>query len=143
MDRQLRKAGYQVHVANHGGEALDHIRRSTYCQRNGVPLDVVLMDIEMPVSPVFLSLSLSLNWSDVWSGRMLTGIQVMGGLECTRRIRNMPAVRRRLAIVAITANARSEQQTEALNAGVDAVVTKPFQMGELLGVVDSEWSTKE
>lgn len=55
----------------------------------------------------------------------------------------MPAVRRRLAIVAITANARSEQQTEALNAGVDAVVTKPFQMGELLGVVDSEWSTKE
>lgn len=74
---------------------------------------------------------------------MLTGIQVMGGLECTRRIRNMPAVRRRLAIVAITANARSEQQTEALNAGVDAVVTKPFQMGELLGVVDSEWSTKE
>lgn len=141
MDRQLRKAGYQVHVANHGGEALDHIRRSTYCQRDGVPLDVVLMDIEMPVSPAFLSLSLS--WSDVWSGRMLTGIQVMGGLECTRRIRNMPAVRSRLAIVAITANARSEQQTEALNAGVDAVVTKPFQMGELLGVVDSEWSTKE
>ena len=112
MDRQLRKAGYQVHLANHGVEALEHIRRSTYCRLDGVPLDIVFMDIEMPV---------------------------MGGLECTRRIRNMDSKRGRLPIIAITANARGEQQTQALDAGVDAVVTKPFQMGELLGVVERLW----
>jgi CheY-like chemotaxis protein len=46
---------------------------------------------------------------------------------------------RRLPIIAITANARGEQQTQALDAGVDAVVTKPFQIGELLGVVKRLW----
>ncbi|GIZ47723.1 hypothetical protein CKM354_001080800 [Cercospora kikuchii] len=115
MERQLRKAGYQVHVSNHGGEALEHIRRSRYCRNDGVELDVVLMDIEMPV---------------------------MGGLDCTKRIRSMELrgeIARHMPIVAITANARGEQQTQALDAGMDAVVTKPFQMGDLLSVVDKIW----
>ncbi|KAF2211923.1 hypothetical protein CERZMDRAFT_42268 [Cercospora zeae-maydis SCOH1-5] len=115
MDRQLRRAGYHVHLSNHGGEALDHIRRSKYCRNDGVALDVVLMDIEMPV---------------------------MGGLDCTKRIRNMESrgeIARHMPIVAITANARVEQQTEALDAGMDAVVTKPFQMADLLSVVEKIW----
>ncbi|KAI5361122.1 Putative PAS domain, signal transduction response regulator, receiver domain, CheY-like superfamily [Septoria linicola] len=117
MDGQLRKAGYQVHLANHGGEALEHIRRSQFCRSEGIALDVVLMDIEMPV---------------------------MGGLECTQKMRSMESrgemMGRHLPIVAITAGAGGEQQTQALDAGMDAVVTKPFQMSELLGVVRRLWN---
>lgn len=45
MRKQLLRAGLSVEVANHGQEALDYIYKA-----ERPPLDVVLMDIEMPVS---------------------------------------------------------------------------------------------
>ena len=114
MEKQLKKAGYNIKLANHGGEALEHLRKSTFCDaKHGQRLDVVLMDVEMPI---------------------------MGGLECTRKIREMQkeigGVKRHVPIIAITANARGEQQTQALDAGMDSVVTKPFQMKELLAEME-------
>jgi CheY-like chemotaxis protein len=37
-----------------------------------------------------------------------------------------------IPVVAVTANARAEQQAAALEAGMNRVVTKPFRMLELL-----------
>lgn len=51
MRKQLETAGHRVHLANHGGECLEFIQRSRFCQvENGLPLDVILLDLEMPVS---------------------------------------------------------------------------------------------
>lgn len=64
----------------------------------------------------------------------------MGGLEATRRIRMSEAageISPSIPIIAVTANARGEQQDTAKEAGVNAVVTKPFQMQELLEEVGS------
>lgn len=64
----------------------------------------------------------------------------MGGLEATRRIRASEAageISPSIPIIAVTANARGEQQLDAREAGVNAVVTKPFQMQELLREVES------
>lgn len=112
MAKQLQNAGYKVSVANHGHEALAHILSTHFCSTSHatppLPLDVVLMDVEMPI---------------------------MDGLSCARRIREMEAkgeLRKHVPVVAVTANARAEQQAAALEAGMDSVVTKPFRMLDLL-----------
>lgn len=52
LAKQLRSVGVNVTVANHGGEALDHLRTTTYCvagEAESSKLSLILMDWEMPV----------------------------------------------------------------------------------------------
>jgi len=109
MSKQLERAGYIVAVANHGYEALEHVRKSRFADStNGLPLHIVLCDVEMPV---------------------------LDGLGFVRLIREMEAkgsLNEHIPVIAVTANARAEQQAAALEAGMDSVVTKPFRMLELL-----------
>ena len=97
LQKQLKNLGTEVHLANHGGEALDKLRKSTYWAANngkGIELGVVLMDQEMPV---------------------------MDGLTCTRKIRGLEAEGKltgHVPIIAVTANARAEQVQTALDAGM-------------------------
>jgi CheY-like chemotaxis protein len=52
LQRQLSNHGITTYVANHGGEALDQIKKSTYWKGHGpdaVDIGVVLMDKEMPL----------------------------------------------------------------------------------------------
>ncbi|GME39404.1 histidine kinase-group xi protein [Neofusicoccum parvum] len=76
-------------------------------------ISVCLMDLEMPV---------------------------MDGLACVKRIRAMQAeglFHRHVPVIAVTANARSEQIAIAMQAGMDMVVTKPFRIPELLPQMDA------
>jgi PleD family two-component response regulator len=57
LAKQLRNVGMKVTVANHGGEALDHLRTTTYCaddSKAANSLSLILMDWEMPVSLLLL-----------------------------------------------------------------------------------------
>lgn len=111
MAQQLRRLGCTVHVANHGIEALDFLATTVFQRplvESSMPLHIILMDVEMPV---------------------------MDGLSCTQRIRQYEEtgqLHRRVPIIAVTANARNQQITKALEAGVDEVVTKPFRVPDLL-----------
>lgn len=52
LAKQLRGLGINVTVANHGGEALDHLYTTTYCvadKADANRLSIILMDWEMPV----------------------------------------------------------------------------------------------
>lgn len=97
LQKQLRNHGCITHVANHGGEALTKLRESTFWATPGqdaTQVDVVLMDQEMPV---------------------------MDGLTCTKRIRELERegkLNRHVPIIAVTANARSEQINTAMEAGM-------------------------
>ena len=67
--------------------------------------DVVLMDVRMPE---------------------------MDGLEATRRIRALGGARGRVPIVAVTAQAFTEQMAACRKAGMDSHLAKPFEIAELL-----------
>ncbi|TVY40465.1 Hybrid signal transduction histidine kinase K [Lachnellula subtilissima] len=116
LAQQIRKLGCQIHVANHGGEALDLIRTTKYYQGQedlGKELSVILMDLEMPV---------------------------MDGLTCVRKIRAMEVeglVKKHLPIIAVTANARGEQIAAAKDSGMDDVMPKPFRIGQLVPKIEA------
>lgn len=64
---------------------------------------------------------------------------VMDGLACTSKIREMERkgeLRRHVPIIAVTANARSEQIATLLAAGMDDVVSKPFRIAELVPKIE-------
>ncbi|THV79850.1 hypothetical protein D6D29_06570 [Aureobasidium pullulans] len=111
MAQQLKKAKCEVHVANHGADALFFLENTTFakgCGPYATPLSIILMDLEMPV---------------------------MDGLTCIRRIREWQKqgkLTRPVPVIAVTANARNEQITMAQEAGMDDVVTKPFKISELI-----------
>lgn len=116
LSKQLRTTGCIVHVANHGGEALDFLSK-TQLWNDALPsppsqsmdtgagagvlppgekmqLSLILMDLEMPV---------------------------MDGLAATRRIRDLEREGRvvgHVPIIAVTANTRGEQMDIAREAGM-------------------------
>jgi CheY-like chemotaxis protein len=97
LQKQLKNVGFQVEVANHGGEALDVLRTSRFWngnQENGNDLAVILMDLEMPI---------------------------MDGLTATMKIRELETagtIVKHVPIIAVTANARLEQIETAMSAGM-------------------------
>lgn len=111
---QLKKLGCVVSVANHGGEAIEVIKKSDFYNHSSLSsitptvIDVVLMDLEMPV---------------------------MDGMTCARTLRAMQKsgeLVRHIPVIAVTANAREEQIKNTLDAGIDDVVSKPFRIPELV-----------
>ena len=59
----------------------------------------------------------------------------MDGLEATRRIRALRHARGRVPIVALTAQAFTEQVAACQKAGMDSHLAKPFEMDEMLTAV--------
>ena len=112
LSKQLAKAGHVVEIANHGGECLEIIAMSHFCQNGGKPLSLVLMDVEMPV---------------------------MNGIECTETIRRMTMdgrIKSHVPIIATTGNARNEKIELIRKAGVDRVVLKPYSVNDLLKIIE-------
>ncbi|KAJ5041797.1 uncharacterized protein L3040_005364 [Drepanopeziza brunnea f. sp. 'multigermtubi'] len=117
LSRQLQSVGCLVSVANHGKEALSFLEKSRFWKGNefrGIELSVVLMDLEMPV---------------------------MDGLTCVKHIRQLQKeglIVGHVPVIAVTANARSEQISTAKESGMDSVVTKPFRIPDLLPEIDKQ-----
>jgi signal transduction histidine kinase/CheY-like chemotaxis protein len=109
LQKQLKNCGNNAFVANHGGEALDTIRKSRFWsgqESDGVDISIILMDLEMPV---------------------------MDGMTCARRIRELErngVIVAHIPIIAVTAYARPEQIRNALDAGIvsplNDIPLKPF-----------------
>ena len=71
-------------------------------------LDVVLMDVRMPV---------------------------LDGVEATRRIRRMPAPASTVPILGLTANIMEDEHRRYVSAGMDLILTKPVVWPDLLAVL--------
>lgn len=113
LKKQLEKIGCVVSTANNGILALQYLETTELYESGTRKLSLILMDLEMPE---------------------------MDGLTCVTLIRELEAsglIRRRIPVVAVTANVREEQILAARNSGMDDVVSKPFRIAELVAKVES------
>ena len=71
---------------------------------------------------------------------VLTDIQmpVLNGYEATRKIRALEGSRSQIPVIAVTANTFEDDRREAFEAGVNALVAKPYNPDELVAVL-GEW----
>lgn len=117
LGKQLRKAGCQIWVANHGLEALDTLERETF--------DVVLMDLEMPVLDGLKAMR-KIREKEIAQEGLLGEAMKIGARGGDR-----------LPIIAVTANVRKEQIDAAIDAGADRVMQKPFKAADLVYMMKS------
>lgn len=110
LSRKLEKKGFKVTTANNGQEAVARVK--------GLPssgdrssFDIILMDKEMPL---------------------------LDGNAATREIRDMEqrGGGQRAPIIGVTANVRDEQQEEMIASGMDDVISKPYEIDEMVSVVN-------
>ncbi|KAF1937639.1 hypothetical protein EJ02DRAFT_458538 [Clathrospora elynae] len=117
LGKQLKKAGCQVSVANHGLEALETLEKETF--------DVVLMDLEMPVL------------DGLGATRRIRQKEQEKEPSSGCKTELEPSAVARLPIIAVTANVRKEQIDSAIAAGADRVMQKPFKAADLIFMMKS------
>lgn len=103
----LSKAGFEVEVVTNGREAVEAMEKSPRGRRPGFA--AILMDIQMPT---------------------------LDGYEATRQIRELEKGRQeRIPIIAMTAQAFSEDRDKCLAAGMDDYLSKPIDQEHLFATL--------
>ena len=98
---------------------LEHAGHEVLCCENGQEAIRLLLEQEARFDAVFMDVVMP----------------VMNGLEAIRRLRAAPRTRD-LPIVCVSAKATDRDQAEALAAGCDVYLTKPYQRQQLLEALD-------
>ncbi len=65
---------------------------------------------------------------------------VMDGIEATRQIRALDTKKRQIPIIALTASIQADERQTYLDAGISAIIGKPFSLRELRDTVEV-WTT--
>ena len=115
LRRLLGRKGYEVLVANTKDDAV--------ATATADPPDLILMDIGIP------------NAAGEETNRY-------GGVEATQLLKAADSTQR-VPIIAITASAMIDEKKRFMEAGCDAVQTKPFEFGPLLEAIESHLAASE
>jgi two-component system NtrC family sensor kinase len=112
-DLLVKKAGYQVTIARDGRDAMSILEKATTDPDEA--FDLVLLDVRMPM---------------------------MSGPEVLSWLRKHPALQY-TRVVMLTAASGTEEKIEALAAGADDYITKPYYPHELLARVKTILRTQQ
>lgn len=103
----LERRGHHVIIAHNGREAVDLLEKT--------PVDVLLMDVQMPT---------------------------MDGLQATSAIRSLRSEVSSVPIIAMTAHAMPGDRDRCLAAGMDEYISKPIDARQLVLLVESATRTQ-
>ncbi|KAG9456022.1 hypothetical protein H6P81_000530 [Aristolochia fimbriata] len=121
----MKQLGHTIDVVNNGLEAVRAIHSNNY--------DLVLMDVCMPVMDGLQATRIirSFEENGNWDAAEEVGFDV--GLPCSDSLSSNSegATRKRISIIAMTANALAESAAECLANGMDSFVSKPVTFQKL------------
>lgn len=100
----VRRLGHEVVTVENGARAVEYVTAAA-----GNPVDLVLMDVQMPV---------------------------MDGIAATRAIRAWSGAGAGVPIYALTADLSAERRAEVIGAGMNGILTKPVDVPQLRAVLD-------
>ncbi|CAL5206255.1 unnamed protein product [Lathyrus oleraceus] len=117
----MKQLGYSMDVVNNGVEAIREVQRHSY--------DIILMDVYMPVMNGLQTTKLIRSYEETgnWDAAREAGIEqsLLASDDCSV----LP--KKRIHIVAMTANTMSESAEECFANGMDAFVSKPVTLLKL------------
>jgi CheY-like chemotaxis protein len=129
--RMLQKIGYRVDVVGNGQEAVEAVGRTSY--------DLVFMDCQMPVMDG-LEATRKIREAEILNGRE-GKVRSKGHETPSSEISPCSLLTphcSRVPIIALTANALSDDRQACLDAGMDDFLTKPVRLEEL-STMSTKW----
>ncbi|PWA93146.1 histidine kinase 5 [Artemisia annua] len=119
--RMMRQLNQDMDIVNNGAEAVRAVQKCKY--------DLILMDVCMPVMDGLEATRLirSFEKTGNWDEATKAGVE-----PCDSPYdQNLEEPRRRIPIIAMTANAMSESAEECFENGMDSFITKPVTLQNL------------
>ncbi|KAF1988919.1 hypothetical protein K402DRAFT_419252 [Aulographum hederae CBS 113979] len=112
LRRKLESKGFTVITANNGREAVTAVEKISTASDSELPFACILMDQEMPV---------------------------LDGNGATKAIRQLErqGPTKHCPILGVTANVREEQKQEMIQAGMDAIIHKPYAIEDMVANIRS------
>jgi CheY-like chemotaxis protein len=125
----MQRLGHKLEVVNNGAEAIAAVQRNSY--------DVILMDVCMPVMDGLEATrrirryEATGSWEDLREGEANRNAEASSSNMDLGNTTSQTLNRQRTPIIAMTANALSDNMTECYMHGMDSFVAKPVTLKRL------------
>ncbi|CAI9771679.1 unnamed protein product [Fraxinus pennsylvanica] len=122
----MKQLGHCIDVVNNGAEAVRAVQCKSY--------DLILMDVCMPIMGGLQATKLirSFEKTGSWNDAVKAGIELESPpAGSSPNSRELKSYRKRIPIIAMTANALSESADECFANGMDSFVSKPVNFQNL------------
>ncbi|XP_047940040.1 histidine kinase 5-like [Salvia hispanica] len=121
----MKQLGYAIDVVSNGAEAVKAVQRSSY--------HLILMDVCMPVMDGLQATRLIRSFEETgsWDEAVKAGVEMEVTSHQSCLTSQVEETRKRVPIVAMTANTVSESADECYANGMDSFVSKPITLQSL------------